>query len=406
MSFSTLYSNILIVDDEKEVRESLKLFLEESQYTVEVAEDGESALMKLNEFQPHCVLLDIRMPYLNGIEALKMIKHRQSKAEVIMVSAIDNIQKVEECLQNGAFGYITKPVDLSKLLNEIKACLEKRHEKISINKEKEKKEYEKSKLEAKTHFLNKELFHALRFPLHLVGYFDSQFSSHSFNVSWLSENLARQLKSSHIEIANLSGLYHDIGKICLPKYIFEKHRQDWTYKEKNIYKKFPIYGEELAEFHFRLKGLGHIIRHQCENVNGTGFPDGLSLNDIPEESRIIAVANAFVETMEIEGLNKIKLNIKKTDHILEHIKKDIGTLYDGAVVEALQQFVSNYKIPDETSVEINALKPGMKFSRSLYTHSGRLLVPKGMKLDDQNISKIIDLNLIDPIEGEIFILNS
>jgi putative two-component system response regulator len=404
MTFSSLYSKILVVDDEKEVRESLKLFLEEEQFTVQVANDGEDALMKVSDFQPHCVLLDIRMPYLNGVEALKMIKHRQPNTEIIMVSAINNVQMAEECLKNGAFGYLSKPIDLKKLLTEIKACLDQRRENLKEHRNKQKGDYDKTKLEAKTHFLNKELFHALRFPLHLFSYSDSEFATHSFNVSWLCEKIAKQIKSQHLELTNIAGLYHDIGKLCLPKYLFQKHKQDWTYEEKQIYKRFPVYGQELANFHFRLKGLGYVLRHQCENVDGTGFPDGVSGGDIPQESKIIAVANAFAEAMEIEGLNQMKLDINKADNILEYIKKDIGKLYDGAIVEALQHFVTNYKTPNEIVIETSELKPGMKLSRNLYTHSGRLIIPKNMTLDIQGISKIIDLSLIDPIEGNIYIL--
>ncbi len=403
MAFPIIYSKILIVDDNNEVRESLKMFLEEKQFTVQVAVDGEDALMKLSEFKPYCILLDIRMPYLNGVDALKMIKYRSPNTEVIMVSAINNVQMAEQCMQNGAFGFVTKPVDLDNLFKEIKLCLEKRHNALEENKKKKKEKHEKLKLKAKAEFLNKELFHALRFPIHLGSYFDSEFAKHSFDVSWLSEKLAKQLNSQHIELANLSGLYHDIGKLCLPKYLLQKHSQDWTFQEKQVYRRFPIYAEELAHFHFRLHGLGHILRHQCENVDGTGFPDGLSGDDIPQESKIIAVANAFVEIMEIENLGLIEFNIKKGIKFLEILKKDEGTLYDASVVNALEQFIKLYKTPNEASFEISDLEPGMELSRDLYTRSGRLILPKGMRLDIKAISKIIDLNFIDPISNKVYI---
>jgi putative two-component system response regulator len=404
MAFPYLYSKILIVDDNSEVRESLKIFLEEKQFTVRVAVDGEDALMKLSEFKPHCILLDIKMPYLNGVDALKMIKYRSPNTEVIMVSVINNVQTAEKCMRNGAFGFVTKPVDLDNLFKEIKLCLEKRHKALEENKKKKKEKHERLKLKAKTEFLNKELFHALRFPIHLGSYLDSEFAKHSFDVSWLSEKLAKQLNSQHIELANLSGLYHDIGKLCLPKYLLQKHSQDWTFQEKQIYRRFPIYAEELAHFHFRLHGLGDILRHQCENVDGTGFPDGLSGDDIPQESKIIAVANAFVEIMEIENLGPIEFYIKKGINFLEHIKKDVGKIYEGSVVVALEQFIQNYKIPEEISIEISDLKPGMELSRDLCTHNGKPIIPKGMKLDIKGISKIIDLNFVDPISDKIYIV--
>ena len=83
---------ILIVDDEAEVCEALKDFFEDQQFIVEVAHDGEDALSKVDEFKPHCILLDIKMPYLNGIEALGMIELKEKDVEVIMVTAVANIK--------------------------------------------------------------------------------------------------------------------------------------------------------------------------------------------------------------------------------------------------------------------------------------------------------------------------
>jgi response regulator RpfG family c-di-GMP phosphodiesterase len=403
MAFSYLFSKILIVDDNEDVRESLKLFLEAELFTVRLAVDGEDALLKVNEFKPDCILLDIKMPYLSGVEALKMIKYRSPNTEVIMISTGNTIQTAVKCLLRGAFGILSKPIDLDKLLKEIKLCLEKRHKKIFGNRKKQKEEREKIKQKAKAHLLNKEFFHALRFPLHLASYLDSDFANHSIDVSWLCEKLAIQLNSQHIELTNLSGLYHDIGKLCLPKYLLQKHCHDWTVQEKQVFKRFPIYSEELAHFHFRLHGLKHILRHQCENVDGTGFPDGLSGDDIPQESKIISVANAFIEIMDNEKLGLIEFNIKKGIKILENIKKDEGKLYDVSVVSALEKFIKIYKIPDETSVGIIDLEPGMELSRDLYTKSGRLILPKGMRLDIKAISKIIDLNFIDPINDKVFV---
>ena len=133
MSNSFLYSRILVVDDEAEVCEALKEYLTSKQFTVETATDGEDAISKLDDFQPDCILLDIRMPYLNGKEALTMIKHRLPEVEIIMVTGVANVNTVEECMQNGAAGYITKPVDLKHLLDDIYKALESRKNKLNRN---------------------------------------------------------------------------------------------------------------------------------------------------------------------------------------------------------------------------------------------------------------------------------
>jgi DNA-binding response OmpR family regulator len=113
---------ILVIDDEKEFCALLQEFFEDEGYSVEVSYDGEAGLEKARSFEPDIILLDIRMPHMNGIEALKKIKGFFS-APVICVSAITNSETVKECLNNGATAYIFKPIDLDDLKLETEAAL-------------------------------------------------------------------------------------------------------------------------------------------------------------------------------------------------------------------------------------------------------------------------------------------
>jgi response regulator RpfG family c-di-GMP phosphodiesterase len=403
MPASHMYSKVLIVDDELEIVNALKELLLEEQYVVETAGDGEDALSKVEDFNPHCILLDMRMPYLNGVDALKMIKVRQPEAEVIMVTAVTNIKTAEECMHNGAFGYITKPIDLDHLLKEIHLALE--HRKKSLDEKGKEKEREagQGKLESRAHLLNKELFHALRFPLQLTEYFNHEFACHSKNVSWLCENIAKELKIKPLEPFNLAGLYHDIGKLSFPRGLVNRSPSEWTANEKHVFEQFPIYGQELVQFHFRLKGLGSVIKHQCENFDGTGFPDRLSGDEIPLESRVIAIANAFDENLTPEQSMQIELEIKNGIHALEAVNKKSGTFFDPIVVEALERFIKNYSIPREEMVDLTRLDEGMRVSRDLFTEGGKVVVSKGMTLDSALIKKVRDIHRIDPITDSVHI---
>jgi response regulator RpfG family c-di-GMP phosphodiesterase len=403
MSNSNIYSKILVVDDEVEVVNALKEFLQEEQFVVETASDGEDALSKTESFNPHCILLDLRMPYLSGVEALKMIKLRQTEAEIIMVTAVSNIKVAEECMQNGAFGYITKPVDLDRLLKEIHLALEHRKRNLDAKEKEEVKEKGRSKLESMTHLLNKELFHALRFPLQLTEYFNHEFACHSKNVSWLCENIARELKIKPVEPYNLAGLYHDIGKLSFPKGLENRSPNEWTSNEKHVFEQFPIYGQEVVQFHFRLKGLGSVIKHQCENFDGTGFPDRLSGEEIPLESRVIAIANAFDENLTAEQSMQIEFEVGNGIHALEAVKRKSGTFFDPLVVEALDRFIKNYSIPREETIDLLKLNEGMRVSRDLFTEGGNVVISKGMTLDSALIKKVRDIHRIDPITDSVHI---
>ncbi len=106
---------ILVVDDEEPIRKMLVKFLTVKGYQACSAASGEEALKLLRREKPQVVLLDIRMPGSDGIEMLKQIKKIDKKVDVIMISAISDREVAEECMELGAFDYITKPVTLSYL---------------------------------------------------------------------------------------------------------------------------------------------------------------------------------------------------------------------------------------------------------------------------------------------------
>ncbi len=119
-------TRILVVDDEKKAQSNLKRMLELKRFKVLVAHDGKDALAKVDVFDPECVLLDIRMPYMNGIDVLKLIKEKHPRTEVIMVTAVTSLKIAEGCLEDGAFAVIEKPLNFPYLMEKIVAALEKR----------------------------------------------------------------------------------------------------------------------------------------------------------------------------------------------------------------------------------------------------------------------------------------
>ena len=106
---------ILIVDDEKPIREMIRKFLTKKDYEVFDAEDGDGAIKIVQEKEPNIVLLDIRMPKSNGLEVLKKIKAIKPDIGVIMVTAVSETEIAEKCMEQGAFDYITKPICLEYL---------------------------------------------------------------------------------------------------------------------------------------------------------------------------------------------------------------------------------------------------------------------------------------------------
>lgn len=106
---------ILVVDDEVEVCNALRDFLSIKNYEVETALDGPTALKKVEEFNPHIVLLDIIMPGMGGVEVLKEIININPEIGIIMITAVVDDEIAKRIIQLGAYDYITKPIDLSHL---------------------------------------------------------------------------------------------------------------------------------------------------------------------------------------------------------------------------------------------------------------------------------------------------
>lgn len=118
-------SKILIVDDEKSIRDTLREILEYEKYTVEEAEDGEVALAKLKANAYDVVLCDIKMPKKDGTEVLDGAQALGITAPFIMISAHGTIETAVECTKKGAFDFIQKPPDLNRLLLAIRNAMDK-----------------------------------------------------------------------------------------------------------------------------------------------------------------------------------------------------------------------------------------------------------------------------------------
>jgi two-component system nitrogen regulation response regulator NtrX len=118
-------SKILIIDDEKAIRRSIKEILEFEKYSVDEAEDGQQGFDMALKGAYDIILSDIKMPKLDGIELLSKLIKNDVNSEIIIMSGHGNIETAVDAVKNGAFDYLAKPIDLNRLLVTVRNALNK-----------------------------------------------------------------------------------------------------------------------------------------------------------------------------------------------------------------------------------------------------------------------------------------
>jgi len=113
---------ILIADDEEGIRESLQLILGED-YDLVFAKDGEETLAKLNQDHFELVLLDIKMPKLDGLEVLRQLKSTNTATPVLVLTAYQSVELAREAVKLGAQNYLPKPFEREQILHAVRGAL-------------------------------------------------------------------------------------------------------------------------------------------------------------------------------------------------------------------------------------------------------------------------------------------
>jgi DNA-binding NtrC family response regulator len=130
LSDKPVEGRVLVVDDEEQIRKSVSLSLKKAGYDVEEAEDGGKAIEVLNigenPVKVDVIICDIRMPKINGTEAIAYFRTQYPSIPVIVLTGYPDVQLATSLLKAGVVEYLTKPVDRDKLVSAVKNAIEKR----------------------------------------------------------------------------------------------------------------------------------------------------------------------------------------------------------------------------------------------------------------------------------------
>jgi DNA-binding response OmpR family regulator len=127
---------ILVVDDDQAIRSTMKTILEDEGYRVDLAATGKEAIEKTNNVNYNIALLDIRLPDMEGVELLKLMKPSIPRTRKIMVTGFPSVQNAVAALNKNADAYLIKPVELDELLAQVRQQLRSQEEERSFSEQK------------------------------------------------------------------------------------------------------------------------------------------------------------------------------------------------------------------------------------------------------------------------------
>src|SRR5919206_2634056 len=135
---------VLVVDDETAIREAIRMTLEYEGYRIDEARSGQEAIDKATKVPYDAILLDIKMPVLDGIEVLENLKDQKINSPVVMVSGHGDVHTAVECTKRGAFDFLEKPLNRDKLLLTVRNAVRLRQveEENTALKSRAEKEYQ------------------------------------------------------------------------------------------------------------------------------------------------------------------------------------------------------------------------------------------------------------------------
>lgn len=337
---------VLVVDDTPENIAVLSSLLK-GLYRTKIAINGEKALqLAFSDDPPDLILLDIMMPGIDGHEVCRRLKAdpRTVDIPVIFLTAKSGVEDEEQGLALGAVDYITKPISPPIVLARVKTHLQLKTVRDFF---KDKSEFFEAEVTQRTKEVNMIQDVSMVAMGSLAEARDNETGNHIRRTQAYIELLTTQLKDhpnfksyiteETIHLLLKSAPLHDIGKVGIPDHILLKQGRLST-EEFEIMKKHTTIGREAimnaekmldAPVSF-LRFARELAYYHHERYDGTGYPEGLSGDDIPLSGRIMAVADVY-DALISSRIYKWPLSHEKA---VEAIREGRGTHFDPDVVDA------------------------------------------------------------------------
>ncbi|MBR6103096.1 MAG: response regulator [Ruminococcus sp.] len=313
-----------VVDDDPSNLKAAEKILSLQGYKVSCLDSGEQLLEFIKDSTPDVILLDLHMEGIDGFETLSRLQQHKRSREipVIFLTADDDSDTETKALVAGARDFVTKPITASVLIMRVKNTIDL----MRLQKDLKREVTEKTEEILAEHKKFESL--SLQIVQTLAGTIDAKDNytrGHSGRVAEYAREIAKRAGYSEKQLEDIymMGLLHDVGKIGVSDTVINKPSR-LTEEEFEMIKTHPEVGYEILKNITEMPKLAIGARWHHERYDGTGYPDGLAGKNIPEEARIIAVADAYDAMSSRRSYHEIFAQ----KYIISELEKGKGTQFD------------------------------------------------------------------------------
>ena len=324
---------VVVVDDDVMNLKMAGTILSKHNMRVTALKSGAALLDYVKTNRPDLILLDIRMPEMDGFETMTLLKEvlpADESIPVIFLTADENRESETRGLELGAMDFIKKPFVPEVLVLRVRHTIELVRLQRNLEAEVEKKTQENEALS----------LHVVQTLAQAIDAKDTYTNGHSGRVAEYSKEIAKRYGYSvkQQDEIYMMGLLHDVGKIGVPDAVINKPGR-LNDEEFEQIKKHPVLGDKILKKIREMPKLAIGARWHHERYDGTGYPDGLAGKDILEEARIIAVADSY----DAMTSNRSYRGFLPQEKVREEIEKGKGTQFDPVFADIMLQIMDEDK---------------------------------------------------------------
>jgi putative two-component system response regulator len=327
---------ILIIDDDEALISLLEKILRRGGYqNVSSATDARLALPLFREFEPDLVLMDLHMPYLDGINVMGQLRQRNLPGEflpVVLLTGDATPEARQEALSAGANDFLLKPFDSTDVLLRIRNLLNlrKQYHEVHAQVQQHQQELRETQIE-------------MAERLARVSEYQSSDGSLPTQFGSLAAGIAEELDmpAEQVDLIRYAAPLHDIGMIGMPEIVVKPG--SLSLEELDLLKTHTSIGSRVFSGSTSpiLRMAEEIALYHHENWDGTGYTPGLSGDSIPLPARIVAVVDTFFAMTQ----DRPYQTARTVTEALAWIDDQAGRKFDPAVVSAFQTVYPRINLP-------------------------------------------------------------